>query len=460
MPDDPRFFDLMADALIRLEPRDARTQILFLAKLDPKRAVDPLLEFIKKKGLTDDALSAAIYALGQTGDERALAPLLAVLPETKGYVRVNCVQVLGKLHAEAAREAILNFLRNPPDADTDYWAWGAIKDWRDPRILPIAAARHGKELTHQVFAALAALGPAAVDMLLEKLADPDSQARQGAARALGEIGDGRAYEPLLARYLADVSPDERRSLGQALARVRDPRVVKLFMDDFAGASPPARWGLIWNLAGTKDPAALDTVYRWWQAEADKAAGRPFDPYKESLVAGTPASAQVSQETYTVYDLLLGAGDVRGLGPWVAYARVKPLRFPARMAMGIDGAHPIDAWGGDFKLLANLGPAAVEPLTRALAVDNPEVQADAAAALLAIGDEAGLKAVWAAWPSLHFEVRRSVAAQLGARINSTRTAPGRPSRRFSTTTATGSSARRSIANSRCGPMRPTVPPTWT
>ena len=178
LPDDPRFFDLMADALIRLEPRDARTQILFLAKLDPKRAVDPLLEFIKKKGLTDDALSAAIYALGQTGDERALAPLLAVLPETKGYVRVNCVQVLGKLHAEAAREAILNFLRNPPDADTDYWAWGAIKDWRDPRILPIAAARHGKELTHQVFAALAALGPAAVDMLLEKLADPDSQARQ------------------------------------------------------------------------------------------------------------------------------------------------------------------------------------------------------------------------------------------------------------------------------------------
>ena len=81
------------------------------------------------------------------------------------------------------------------------------------------------------------------------------------------------------------------------------------MDDFAAASPQAKRELAWNLGCTKDPAALDAVYQWWQAEADKATG-------------SQDQNQLLQDAHTVSRLLLEAGDPRGIDPWVAYTRFK------------------------------------------------------------------------------------------------------------------------------------------
>ena len=138
LPDDPRFFDLMADALIRFEPRDIRTQVFLLVKLDPKRAVDPLVETLKRKDLKEDARDAVVTALGDTHDERALAPLLAALPDSKGYVRRGFVRAIGGVRTPASREAILRLIENP-DEEAGYEAWEAVKDWRDPRIIPLFA---------------------------------------------------------------------------------------------------------------------------------------------------------------------------------------------------------------------------------------------------------------------------------------------------------------------------------
>jgi HEAT repeat protein len=409
---DPRLFDLMAESLVNYPPRDINAQVGFLVQLDPKRATEPLLAVLKKGNFSDEGRSAVFYALGQTGDERALTALLAALPETKGYVRLPLIAAIGKFRTEAARQTLMAIIEKGDD-EADDVAWQALNERRDPRILPIFAARQGKNLSSGAIRVVGKLGPAAIPALLEKLADPDSGIRQNAIWALADIGDGRAFEALAALYTKDPAQEVRTAAGYGLAKLRADRAQKFLVDEFNNASLEGKNMLLGYMGESKDPATLDVLLGWWQAEADRVVGHKFDPLKDRLDTSNPAQAFVFGSAYTVSAALLQAGDVRGIGPWIAMTRLKGPRITHRLSME-DFQHPIDAWGKDFADLAELGPKAVGLIEQALAVDNPEVQTDAAAALLVIGDSGGDKAVWAAWPGLHFEVRRSVAAQLGRR----------------------------------------------
>ncbi len=73
--------------------------------------------------------------------------------------------------------------------------------------------------------ALADIGGPAVDPLIGLLDDPDPEARQEAARALGVIGAGRAAGPLIGR-LSDENPDVRFKAVEALGRLRSKEAVE------------------------------------------------------------------------------------------------------------------------------------------------------------------------------------------------------------------------------------------
>ena len=64
-----------------------------------------------------------------------------------------------------------------------------------------------------------------VDGLVRALgSEKDSDAREAAADALGEIGDPKAVEPLIAA-LKDPDDDVREAAAEALGRIGDPRAV-------------------------------------------------------------------------------------------------------------------------------------------------------------------------------------------------------------------------------------------
>ena len=64
-----------------------------------------------------------------------------------------------------------------------------------------------------------------VDGLVKALgSEKDHDAREAAAEALGEIGDSRVVEPLVAA-LGDTDDDVREAAAEALGKIGDPRAV-------------------------------------------------------------------------------------------------------------------------------------------------------------------------------------------------------------------------------------------
>lgn len=96
---------------------------------------------------------------------------------------------------------------------------------------------HDHQLIPETAKTLALLGPAAVELLIEKLRDPDRYVQDVVARALGQIGDPQAVVHLL-EILSDHQPrstddDDEDDLSEpefraveALGKIGDPRAVE------------------------------------------------------------------------------------------------------------------------------------------------------------------------------------------------------------------------------------------
>lgn len=83
------------------------------------------------------------------------------------------------------------------------------------------------------------MGQKAVDALVEALRVEDAKYRQRAATALGEIGDPRAVEPLIAMFMAGNVPG---AAAQALGRLGDVRAVEPLLNAVKG--PKGGRGLV------------------------------------------------------------------------------------------------------------------------------------------------------------------------------------------------------------------------
>jgi HEAT repeat protein len=72
-----------------------------------------------------------------------------------------------------------------------------------------------------------------IDKALRGLRDPNAPVRENAARALGEVADTRALEPLL-EALSDESEDVREEAARALGALGDRRAVPALIDTLRG----------------------------------------------------------------------------------------------------------------------------------------------------------------------------------------------------------------------------------
>lgn len=207
---------------------------------------------------------AAVYALGQIGDPRAVQPILATLrllvnpvdlarddlafeqsvglllprlgpsvvpalsaaaedeAEHRG-VRGWAIEALGHLGGRDAADALLR-LDARGDAALATAVTMAMGNFIDARFrAPLLAALAATGAPTRRALAVQGLdhqgGPDVGDLLLKLLQDEDRYVRKNAAYGLGEHGDARALPALL--QLREQDPNNRREIDQALAQLRE-----------------------------------------------------------------------------------------------------------------------------------------------------------------------------------------------------------------------------------------------
>ena len=159
-------------------------------------------------------------------------------------------------------------LLNHRDPDIQYEAAGALGDIGDSRAVePLIAALKNEELSGvrwKAAEALSKIGAPAVNALIGALCHPDDDVRWKAAIALGEIGDPRAVEPLIT-LLCDEDRFVKGRAAHALGMIGEAAVDPLIRALREGDGN-LRWGAAIALGKIRDTRAIEPLIR---ALADK-----------------------------------------------------------------------------------------------------------------------------------------------------------------------------------------------
>jgi HEAT repeat protein len=147
---------------------------------------------LKSKGNSQEAY-ASVLELGRQGDDKAVDLLVGALTRRDGVAR-SAARELGKIRNERA-------------------------------VAPLIALLGDGEVNQAGAEALLAFGPAAVGPLMEVLKAGNGDARAAAAFALGELRDRRAVEPLIEVMQTDDVYAVRTAAATALGQIKDARAV-------------------------------------------------------------------------------------------------------------------------------------------------------------------------------------------------------------------------------------------
>lgn len=189
-----------------------------LGDIGDSEAVPALMEALND----EDAYvrSRAALALGAIG-EPARERLIASLSTGNGRVRWGVALGLGKIGGESAVDALIGALHDP-DTEVRQRAASALGDIGEPALPSLIEAlrRHDADLRQGVVAALGQVGRPALPSLLAALrTGDDPHIRAGAAAALGEIGDPRSVDALI-ESLDDEHEEVRAAAREALGSIR------------------------------------------------------------------------------------------------------------------------------------------------------------------------------------------------------------------------------------------------
>lgn len=158
-------------------------------------AVEQLIATLNKN---KKARGMAAGVLGLIGDTRAVEPLIALLNDKDSSGRAGIVEALGRMRDARAIEPLSITLRTDKDG-----------------IVRREAAK-----------ALGLIGEPALESLISALKHESPGTRQAVAIVLGDIGDVKAVEPLIA---ALKSGDVGWAAAEALGKIRDTRAVEPLM---------------------------------------------------------------------------------------------------------------------------------------------------------------------------------------------------------------------------------------
>lgn len=213
---DPSGADCLALNLSDTETR--RAAATSLAAVADSRAFEPLAAMLANDDEWDRGYAA--QGLGRLGDKHAIPILVPLLADAKPFVRLSASSGLAMLGDLRAFDTILRGLwLSGLCSHEQIVAVDALGRCGDARaITELVRALHGaqRKARRPIAAALARLGPPAIDALVTDLSDTRPIVRLHASEALGRIGDRRAEQPL--ESIARNDSDQRVCAAAALAR--------------------------------------------------------------------------------------------------------------------------------------------------------------------------------------------------------------------------------------------------
>jgi HEAT repeat protein len=212
----PRALEFLINSLKDLTGDDLKWGALALGKCGDRRAVEPL---INKLGAYYPAERLAVVeALGKLGDLRALEPLQGALGDVDSAVRRTSAEALAKL----GQPEWSGWVTGQND---DFTGLGESGDARAVNpLLKALRDKYGriKPTAVDVAAALGKLrDPRAVESLIAALKVDNPEMRLSVAEALGKLEDSRAVEPLI-QALGDSDALVRCAVAEALRKLGQP----------------------------------------------------------------------------------------------------------------------------------------------------------------------------------------------------------------------------------------------
>lgn len=202
-------------------------------------AVNSLITTLRDEDATVRQL--ALEALGHIKDERANQALVDALNDLDPLVREKAVEEVGRIDDADLSELLFAALGDPvksvrrkaAEALVRYKdprvrkrlveALDAAEDKRDIELLVTALQDRDTEVRDRASRKLVAVGSEAVGLLIQLLKDRSLHASWPLS-ILGQIGDRRAVEPIIAT-LSDQNESVRWWAARALGQLRDPRAL-------------------------------------------------------------------------------------------------------------------------------------------------------------------------------------------------------------------------------------------
>jgi len=257
--------------------RIAAAQVL--GEIGSAKAVEPLIQALKDED--NQVRTAATEALSKIGDARAVEPLIQALRDNDEKVRYEAAKALGEMHDVRAVEPLIETLHFGDDWHGTWSirsdaakALGEIGDVRAVEPLIQAMKRNGhirvrssaahaldelgfqpkndEEKAYYLIASnswgdLVNVGEPAVKPLIETLESIHEDPTQwDAAKALGEIGDSRAVQPLTQILIKESRKGEmggemlQKRAVEALGKIGDARAVEPLTQALKNVYPDVR----------------------------------------------------------------------------------------------------------------------------------------------------------------------------------------------------------------------------
>ncbi len=203
-----------------------------LGVLGGRDAVQELVEHLRDDDI--DVCIDAAESLGRLGDPAAVTPLIESLHnDPDGEIRVSVVEALGRLGGEQAIAALLSLLTSVPE-DTDWDdddAWDSNWDVQRKAVQALGYLRAAEAVAPltalldeedapvdetDILLALARIGDAGEEVVIQRLQNGTTRERRRAAHALGQPCTPTGARAL-GRALQDPAPEVRAVAAEALA---------------------------------------------------------------------------------------------------------------------------------------------------------------------------------------------------------------------------------------------------